>query len=146
MLLAVLTRKSSRHTCGPMPTVAPDASLPGLALAYCTSSCSVFAGTAGFTTSALESNAIRPTAVKSLIGSKSSVRARQWRWDWCRPAATCSHPRWRTPRTWRRCVRRRHVGRAGRRIEHDDLDQAVGVGLGAGETRARETDGDGDGW
>src|SRR5690348_7810918 len=37
MLLAVLTRKSSRQTCGPMPTVAPDASLPGLALAYCTS-------------------------------------------------------------------------------------------------------------
>src|SRR5262245_33772864 len=74
ILLAVLTRNSSRQTCGPMPTVAPDVSLPGLALAYCTSSCSVFAGTAGWTTRALESNAIRPTPAKSLIGSKSSVR------------------------------------------------------------------------
>jgi hypothetical protein len=169
MLLAVLTRKSSRQTCGPMPTVAPDASLPGLVLAYCTSSCSVRRDRrvhhqrigvecdqtdrgevldrfeverpiergdgVGIGAAQQQRVAIR-AGVRHELGAGASAAARLVFDDDALPKSRGERLRHEA---------RRHVGRAGRRIGHDDLDQAVGVGLGAGKTRARETDGDGDG-
>lgn len=52
----------------PMP-VEPKLSLPGLALAWATSSCAVRAGTRGLTTSTCGWLAIRATGVKSRTGS-----------------------------------------------------------------------------
>ena len=52
-----------------MPGAAPYFSLPGLALACCTNSATVFAGSAGLTTMTTASLATDATAVKDLTGS-----------------------------------------------------------------------------
>ena len=60
---------NSDAKCDAMPGAEPYFSLPGLALAYCTNSPSVFAATLGPTTMTTASLAIDATAVNDLTGS-----------------------------------------------------------------------------
>ena len=162
MSVLVRARNSSRQICGPIPTVDPDVSLPGFAFAYCTSSCSVFAGTDGLTTSALESLPdqghrgevferleiqISIERLRDGVGVGAAQQQRVAIGACLRHGLRAgSSPGTRQifdddalPQLRRQRLRdeaRRDVGWPSRRERHDDLDQPFGVGLCVGRMTA----------